>query len=46
MSEAFYVLSGTVSLYNGTEWVDGHAGDFLYVPRAASTGSATRPTSR
>ena len=32
MSEAFYVLSGTVSLYNGTEWVDGHAGDFLYVP--------------
>ncbi|MGQ9351655.1 cupin domain-containing protein [Mycolicibacterium gilvum] len=32
MSEAFYVLSGTLSLYNGTEWVDGKAGDFLYVP--------------
>lgn len=32
MSEAFYVLSGTVSLYNGTDWLDGHAGDFLYVP--------------
>lgn len=32
MSEAFYVLSGTIALYNGTEWVDGHPGDFLYVP--------------
>lgn len=32
MSEAFYVLSGTLSLYNGTEWVDGNPGDFLYVP--------------
>jgi quercetin dioxygenase-like cupin family protein len=32
MSEAFYVLSGTLSLYNGAEWTDGHAGDFLYVP--------------
>ncbi|UXA18591.1 cupin domain-containing protein [Mycobacterium sp. SMC-4] len=32
MSEAFYVLSGTLSLYDGTAWVDGHAGDFLYVP--------------
>ena len=32
MSEAFYVLSGTVSLYNGTEWNDGHVNDFLYVP--------------
>jgi len=32
MSEAFYVLSGTVSLYDGTAWSDGTAGDFLYVP--------------
>ncbi|RZT18071.1 cupin domain [Mycobacterium sp. BK558] len=32
MSEAFYLLSGTVSLYNGTEWADGRPGDFLYVP--------------
>ncbi len=26
MSEAFYVLSGSLSLYNGTEWVDGSPG--------------------
>ena len=32
MSEAFFVLSGTMKLYDGTEWVDGRAGDFLYVP--------------
>ena len=32
MSEAFYVLSGTVRLYDGTDWVDGAANDFLYVP--------------
>ena len=32
ISEAFYVLSGTVRLHNGTEWIDGRTGDFLYVP--------------
>ena len=32
MSEAFFVLSGTVRLYDGTDWVDGHQNDFLYVP--------------
>jgi mannose-6-phosphate isomerase-like protein (cupin superfamily) len=32
MSEAFFVLSGTVELYDGTAWTDGTAGDFIYVP--------------
>jgi mannose-6-phosphate isomerase-like protein (cupin superfamily) len=32
MSEAFFVLSGTVKLYDGTDWVDGNQNDFLYVP--------------
>jgi quercetin dioxygenase-like cupin family protein len=32
MSEAFFVLSGTMRLYDGTDWIDGHQGDFLYVP--------------
>lgn len=32
MSEAFFVLSGTMKLYDGTQWADGHPGDFLYVP--------------
>jgi len=32
MSEAFFVLSGSMKLYDGTAWLDGHQGDFLYVP--------------
>jgi mannose-6-phosphate isomerase-like protein (cupin superfamily) len=31
-SESFFVIAGTVRLYNGQEWVDATAGDFLYVP--------------
>src|SRR5688500_16499070 len=32
LSEAFYVLTGTVRLYDGRDWVDGSLGDFLFVP--------------
>ncbi len=32
MSEAFFVLSGTVTLYDGTGWTEAHRNDFLYVP--------------
>ena len=32
MSEAFFVLSGSIELYDGTDWKTGGAGDFLYVP--------------
>ena len=32
ISESFFVLSGTLRLYDGRAWVDGHAGDYLYVP--------------
>jgi len=46
MSEAFFVLSGTMKLYDGNEWVDGHPGDFLYVPPGGIHGSATTPTKR
>ncbi|GAA4421088.1 cupin domain-containing protein [Actinokineospora soli] len=31
-SESFYVIGGTVRLFNGAEWVDATAGDFLFVP--------------
>jgi quercetin dioxygenase-like cupin family protein len=31
-SESFYIVEGTVRLYNGEKWVDTSAGDFLYVP--------------
>ena len=32
ISESFYVLSGIIRLFDGREWVDGHPGDFLFVP--------------
>lgn len=32
MSESFFVLDGEVRLFDGQAWVDGRAGDFLYVP--------------
>ena len=31
-SESFYVMSGTVGLYNGDGWTDVSEGGFLYVP--------------
>ncbi|MEU4573126.1 cupin domain-containing protein [Nonomuraea sp. ATR24] len=32
ITESFYVLSGTIRLYDGTTWIDGKPGDFLFVP--------------
>ncbi|MGV1080562.1 MAG: cupin domain-containing protein [Candidatus Nanopelagicales bacterium] len=32
ISEAFYVLDGTVRLFGGQEWTEATQGDFLYVP--------------
>jgi mannose-6-phosphate isomerase-like protein (cupin superfamily) len=32
ISEAFFVLSGTMRLYDGNGWIDGRPNDFLYVP--------------
>ena len=32
ISESFFVLEGTVRLYDGSRWIDAVAGDFLYVP--------------
>jgi len=32
MSESFFVLSGRVRFFDGQRWIDGAAGDFLYVP--------------
>ena len=44
-SESFYVVSGTVTLYNGEIWSPLPAGGFCYVPPGACTASATTPTS-
>lgn len=32
MTESFFVLTGKVRLYDGTEWVEASPGDYLYVP--------------
>ena len=32
MSESFFVLSGSVALFDGERWIDSAPGDFLYVP--------------
>ncbi len=32
ISESFYVLSGTMRLFDGARWIDATAGDFLFVP--------------
>ncbi|WP_166908869.1 cupin domain-containing protein [Mycobacterium sp. DL440] len=48
MSEAFFVLSGTVKLYDGNDWTDSNQGDFLYVPPGGIHGfrnEADAPTS-
>ena len=37
-SEAFYVLDGTPSFYDGRDWKHGAAGDFLYIPEGGIHG--------
>jgi mannose-6-phosphate isomerase-like protein (cupin superfamily) len=32
ISESFFILSGTVGLYDGKRWIDANPGDFLFVP--------------
>jgi quercetin dioxygenase-like cupin family protein len=38
ITESFYVLSGTIRLFDGAEWVDGRPGDFLYIPQGGLHG--------
>jgi quercetin dioxygenase-like cupin family protein len=38
ISESFYVLSGTVRLYDGRQWIDATPGDFLFVPEGGVHG--------
>jgi quercetin dioxygenase-like cupin family protein len=33
ISESFYILDGTVRLFDGARWIDAHKGDFLHVPQ-------------
>jgi quercetin dioxygenase-like cupin family protein len=33
ISESFFILNGTVRLFNGEKWIDAREGDFLHVPQ-------------
>lgn len=47
-SESFYVLDGVVRFYDGEQWFDGRAGDFVYVPKGgihAFKADTDRPSS-
>jgi mannose-6-phosphate isomerase-like protein (cupin superfamily) len=37
-TESFYVLSGSVQLFDGAAWVPAEAGDFLFVPERGIHG--------
>ncbi|HET9757260.1 MAG TPA: cupin domain-containing protein [Candidatus Limnocylindrales bacterium] len=38
ISEAFFVISGSIRLFDGTTWLDTKPGDFLYVPEGGIHG--------
>jgi mannose-6-phosphate isomerase-like protein (cupin superfamily) len=38
MTESFFVLSGTVQIYDGRTWVDTRPGDFIHVPEGGIHG--------
>ena len=38
ISESFFVLSGAVQLFDGTDWREGRPGDFAYVPEGGIHG--------
>ena len=38
ISESFYVLTGTVAIFNGTEWLDTEPGDWVHVPEGGVHG--------
>lgn len=32
LAESFYILDGTIRIYNGEKWIDCEPGDFVHVP--------------
>src|SRR4051812_48279907 len=38
LTESFFVLSGTVRIYDGREWVRAHSGDYVHVPAGGIHG--------
>lgn len=38
ISESFYILSGTVRIFDGASWIDAGPGDFVHVPEGGIHG--------
>ncbi|WP_155336662.1 cupin domain-containing protein [Acrocarpospora corrugata] len=38
ISESFYVLTGTVRIFDGTRWIDTRPGDYVHVPEGGIHG--------
>ena len=38
ISESFFILSGTVRVYDGADWLDAGPGDFMFVPAGGIHG--------
>ena len=38
LTESFYILSGTMSIYNGDRWIDATPGDYVHVPAGGTHG--------
>ena len=38
LQESFYVLAGTIRIYDGQRWIDTAAGDFVHVPEGGIHG--------
>lgn len=38
ISESFYILSGTIRIFDGTRWVDIRPGEFVHVPEGGIHG--------
>ena len=38
ISESFFVISGTIKLFDGRDWIDAQPGDFLFVPEGGIHG--------
>ena len=46
ISESFFILSGTVGVFNGERWFDATPDDFVHVPAGGSTAFGTSQENR
>lgn len=42
LTESFYILSGTMSIYNGDEWIEATPGEYVHVPAGGVHGFKNR----